>query len=235
MPYERIWYLWTGDGQKGPYTALELSNWKAQGRVTDEWYVWQEGFSGWQKIGNTPEILNLFGSTLVVPAAIPLSQGTQRQEQPVASQMEAQTPLYMPWGGLSGEVQIPYRHDESRAPYKNTDAIGVRNKQPRGAKIKRFAFAILKVAVFFVVVYVITNQFVHLVRLSRQTTDAWETERKLKAERRRWLEDPTKIPGVKYTIPDRYPPKGSIKVPSQSELKQLEMDAQKHNYLYKQH
>ncbi len=56
MTGERIWYLWTREGQKGPYTAVELRAWKDSGNITDEWHVWRDGFSAWRKIGETPEL-----------------------------------------------------------------------------------------------------------------------------------------------------------------------------------
>lgn len=56
MPEERIWYLWTGEGQKGPYAVSEILGWKSAGHITDEWHVWRDGLSIWQKIGETPEL-----------------------------------------------------------------------------------------------------------------------------------------------------------------------------------
>lgn len=78
MTEERIWYLWTGEGQKGPYTPEELHAWKQSGHITDEWHVWREGFSGWKKLGETPE---LFLPVIEAPVAH-LSFQTAPEEKP---------------------------------------------------------------------------------------------------------------------------------------------------------
>lgn len=57
MSEERIWFLYTQKGQEGPYTEQELLDWLKTGAITNDWYVWREGFKDWQKIADTPELL----------------------------------------------------------------------------------------------------------------------------------------------------------------------------------
>lgn len=59
MPDDRIWYLWTANGQERPYTHDELGAWYEGGHINGEWYVWREGLAEWQLIKDTPELVAL--------------------------------------------------------------------------------------------------------------------------------------------------------------------------------
>ena len=50
-----IWHLNTDDGSQGPYSREQLIEWLLSGEITEDWYLWREGFGDWQTIGSTME------------------------------------------------------------------------------------------------------------------------------------------------------------------------------------
>lgn len=77
MPEDRIWYLWTGDGQQGPYTPAELLAWKETGHISDEWYVWREGYENWRLVGETKELFAQPEAAISPLPRQPVRQGKQ--------------------------------------------------------------------------------------------------------------------------------------------------------------
>lgn len=56
MSDDKIWFLNTVEGQKGPFSVSELRSQIDSGAITPEWYVWREGLAEWQMISSQPEL-----------------------------------------------------------------------------------------------------------------------------------------------------------------------------------
>ncbi|MEI8365325.1 MAG: DUF4339 domain-containing protein [Parachlamydiaceae bacterium] len=54
---DKIWYIYVAGQQEGPYSVEDL---KKDKRLTLETFVWREGFSGWKKIQDVPELKAVF-------------------------------------------------------------------------------------------------------------------------------------------------------------------------------
>ena len=57
MSSDHVWYLYTADGQQGPYSSSDLKTWLDEGSITGAWYAWREGLSEWQAISSCPELM----------------------------------------------------------------------------------------------------------------------------------------------------------------------------------
>ncbi len=87
MAEERIWHIYTDKGAQGPYTVSEIRAWKNAGQLTDDWYVWRDGFANWQRLGDTRELLPppdtaapVF-SELASPQAVPSATVSQEPQR----------------------------------------------------------------------------------------------------------------------------------------------------------
>ncbi len=56
MSDSESWFLYTAEGQSGPYTTAQLKEWLAAGSITADWSVWRDGFAEWKRIGDLPEL-----------------------------------------------------------------------------------------------------------------------------------------------------------------------------------
>ena len=55
------WYIAEAGATLGPYTAPQLAELVAQGRLVRETPVWRAGFAAWQQAGEVPEVSALMG------------------------------------------------------------------------------------------------------------------------------------------------------------------------------
>ncbi|MBL4888571.1 MAG: DUF4339 domain-containing protein, partial [Candidatus Lindowbacteria bacterium] len=51
-----IWYVYTGDGQVGPFSVREIREQLASSQITSEHSVWREGFTDWLPISSVEEL-----------------------------------------------------------------------------------------------------------------------------------------------------------------------------------
>lgn len=54
---DKIWFIQIDGKREGPYSFKDL---RCDTRVTPDTLVWKEGFSGWKRIRNVPELKKLF-------------------------------------------------------------------------------------------------------------------------------------------------------------------------------
>jgi len=57
MSDDQQWFLYTEDGQQGPYPAEILQGFLTNGQITGEWLVWREGMETWQPLNLIPELI----------------------------------------------------------------------------------------------------------------------------------------------------------------------------------
>lgn len=50
------WFLYTAEGQSGPYDAGQIRDWLAAGSITGEWSAWREGRAEWRPISEIAEL-----------------------------------------------------------------------------------------------------------------------------------------------------------------------------------
>lgn len=52
-----MWYIVVEGKTEGPFSFLEL---RKDSRITPDTFVWREGFEGWKRIREVPELKSLF-------------------------------------------------------------------------------------------------------------------------------------------------------------------------------
>ncbi len=60
---DRSWFLNTPDGSQGPYTLDELRAWRREGTLTDDHYLWREGYAEWRRCAEIAELTDTPVST----------------------------------------------------------------------------------------------------------------------------------------------------------------------------
>ena len=86
---DKIWYLAYNGKQEGPYSLSDL---KKDARITPDHFVWKEGFDGWKKIRDVPELKELFQD----------QEKTKNDEEPLEGSKKgpfAQDELVLEMGG----------------------------------------------------------------------------------------------------------------------------------------
>lgn len=54
MAEEKVWYYSRAENQIGPFTITEIRALRADGTINDDSYVWREGWTSWQRLGDSP-------------------------------------------------------------------------------------------------------------------------------------------------------------------------------------
>lgn len=63
------WMIAVNGQQSSPYNMQQMQQLVSQGQINHQAYVWRQGMSGWEFVGNIPELAQLF--TMATPPLIP--------------------------------------------------------------------------------------------------------------------------------------------------------------------
>jgi len=69
---DKIWYIFIYERQEGPYSFDDL---KKDKRISPDTYAWCDGMADWKKIGDIPELDELFHDDEAVCPPLDLNDG----------------------------------------------------------------------------------------------------------------------------------------------------------------